>query len=97
MATLVKKAAPAAKSAPKKVVAAEGLEGYNVKSKQKEVMSDCVINIKNGRFIASGLGSDGTKMTRIMNQQGSIDAIEAGYATAGEGFEQAEAPKKGKK
>jgi hypothetical protein len=78
------KAAPAKKAATAK--AGSGITGYNVRTKTKEDLIDPVINVKNNRFIAVGLGGDGGKITSIMNQAKAVEAIEQGRATAGEGW-----------
>jgi len=79
------KTATAAKAAPAK---ASGLTAYNVKTKEKGVpIIDPVINIKSGRYIASGLSEGGDKLTTILSKGNAEAAVKSKAAKKGEGWE----------
>jgi hypothetical protein len=55
-----------------------GITAYSVKTKTKNVpMIDPVIDVKSGRYIATGKDSAGNKMAAIKQQQKDILAAEA--------------------
>lgn len=64
------------------------IEGYNVKSKQKEEMKDVVINKNGNRYFAKGVSAvDGVQaMSAIMGKDNAEKAIETKSATKGEGW-----------
>lgn len=67
----------------------EGVVGYNVKLKEKNrLMSDVVINVKSGRYIATGVDAEtGDSMAAIMSRANAEAAIENGWADEGEGWD----------
>jgi hypothetical protein len=66
---------------------AKGIEAYNVRSKQKEVMAKAKIDItSNGRYFAKGENAKGEKLCAAMGQAKAEEAIEKGWATKGENW-----------
>jgi hypothetical protein len=64
-----------------------GITAYSVKTKEKNVpMIDPVIDIKSGRYIASGKDSAGNKMSAIMSKATAEGHIASGTATKGTGW-----------
>ncbi|HEX3384698.1 MAG TPA: hypothetical protein VHS53_05905 [Mucilaginibacter sp.] len=64
-----------------------GITAYSVKTKTKNVpMIDPVIDIKSGRYIASGKDSAGNKMSAIMSKSTAEQHIQAGNAKKGSGW-----------
>lgn len=82
MATTTKTAAkPAAKTASSAVTA------YCVQTKEKNVpMLNPVIDIKSGRYIATGLSAGGHKMAAIMSSATAEAHVKSGAAKRGEGW-----------
>lgn len=67
---------------------AEGITAYSVKTKTKNVpMIDPVIDIKSGRYIATGKDKDGNKMAAILGKAKAEEHIKAGNAKKGSGWE----------
>jgi hypothetical protein len=64
-----------------------GITAYSVKTKTKNVpMIDPVIDIKSGRYIATGKDSAGNKMAAIMGKATAEEHIKAGNAKKGSGW-----------
>ncbi|MGZ3751602.1 MAG: hypothetical protein ACXVB0_17685 [Mucilaginibacter sp.] len=64
-----------------------GITAYSVKTKTKNVpMIDPVIDIKSGRYIASGKDSAGNKMAAIMSKATAEGHIQSGNAKKGTGW-----------
>jgi len=64
-----------------------GITAYSVKTKTKNVpMIDPVIDIKSGRYIASGKDSAGNKMAAIMSKATAEGHIKSGAAKKGSGW-----------
>jgi len=64
-----------------------GITAYSVKTKTKNVpMIDPVIDIKSGRYIASGKDSSGNKMSAIMSKATAEGHIQSGAAKKGSGW-----------
>jgi hypothetical protein len=64
-----------------------GITAYSVKTKTKNVpMIDPVIDIKSGRYIASGKDSAGNKMSAIMSKATAEEHIKNGNAKKGSGW-----------
>lgn len=84
MAT-TKTATPAKKVAAKP--AHEGIVAYCTTTKEKNVpMLKAVINIKSGRYIATGVDAKNNKMAAIMSRATAEAAIKNGHAKGGDGF-----------
>jgi len=67
--------------------AESGITAYSVKTKTKNVpMIDPVIDIKSGRYIASGKDSAGNKMAAIMSKATAEGHIKNGNAKKGTGW-----------
>jgi hypothetical protein len=67
--------------------AASGITAYSVKTKTKNVpMIDPVIDIKSGRYIATGKDADGNKMAAIMGKATAEEHIKSGAAKKGTGW-----------
>jgi hypothetical protein len=64
-----------------------GITAYSVKTKTKNVpMIDPVIDIKSGRYIASGKDAAGNKMSAIMSKATAEGHIKDGNAKKGSGW-----------
>ena len=64
-----------------------GITAYSVKTKTKNVpMIDQVIDIKSGRYIATGKDSAGNKMAAIMSKATAEGHISSGSAKKGSGW-----------
>ncbi|MGN6640273.1 MAG: hypothetical protein ACTHJ8_15295 [Mucilaginibacter sp.] len=64
-----------------------GITAYSVKTKTKNVpMIDPVIDVKSGRYIASGKDSSGNKMSAIMSKATAEEHIKKGNAKKGTGW-----------
>ena len=64
-----------------------GITAYSVKTKTKNVpMIDPVIDVKSGRYIATGKDSDGNKMAAIMGKATAEEHIKNGNAKKGTGW-----------
>ncbi|RWY56953.1 hypothetical protein [Mucilaginibacter gilvus] len=64
-----------------------GITAYSVKTKTKNVpMIDPVIDIKSGRYIATGKDADGNKMAAIMGKATAEGHVASGAATKGSGW-----------
>ncbi len=64
-----------------------GITAYSVKTKEKNVpMIDPVIDIKSGRYIASGKDAAGNKMSAIMSKATAEGHISSGTAKKGTGW-----------
>ncbi|MBS1528685.1 MAG: hypothetical protein JSU01_00135 [Bacteroidetes bacterium] len=64
-----------------------GITAYSVKTKTKNVpMIDPVIDVKSGRYIASGKDSAGNKMSAIMSKATAEQHVKAGNAKKGSGW-----------
>jgi hypothetical protein len=64
-----------------------GITAYSVKTKTKNVpMIDPVIDIKSGRYIATGKDSAGNKMAAIMGKSTAEAHIKNGNAKKGTGW-----------
>ncbi|WP_345947793.1 MULTISPECIES: hypothetical protein [unclassified Mucilaginibacter] len=67
--------------------ASGGITAYSVKTKTKNVpMVDPVIDVKSGRYIATGKDADGNKMAAIMSKATAEEHIEKGNAKKGTGW-----------
>jgi len=65
-----------------------GITAYSVKTKTKNVpMIDAVIDIKSGRYIATGKDSEGNKMAAIMGKATAEGHIANGDAKKGTGWD----------
>ncbi|HVV54756.1 MAG TPA: hypothetical protein VHC47_05510 [Mucilaginibacter sp.] len=65
----------------------KGITAYSVKTKTKNVpMIDPVIDVKSGRYIASGKDSAGNKMSAIMSKATAENHIKSGNAKKGTGW-----------
>jgi hypothetical protein len=64
-----------------------GITAYSVKTKTKNVpMIDPVIDVKSGRYIATGKDSAGNKMAAIMSKATAEGHISSGSAKKGSGW-----------
>lgn len=64
-----------------------GITAYSVKTKTKDVpMLDPTINVKSGRYIATGKDADGNNMAAIMGKATAEEHIKNGNAKKGEGW-----------
>jgi len=64
-----------------------GVTAYSVKTKTKNVpMIDPVIDVKSGRYIATGKDSAGNKMSAIMSKATAEGHISKGNAKKGTGW-----------
>jgi len=64
-----------------------GITAYSVKTKTKNVpMIDPVIDVKSGRYIATGKDSAGNKMSAIMSKATAEGHIQSGNAKKGTGW-----------
>ena len=64
-----------------------GITAYSVKTKTKNVpMIDPVIDVKSGRYIATGKDSSGNKMSAIMSKATAEGHIQSGNAKKGTGW-----------
>lgn len=64
-----------------------GITAYSVKTKTKNVpMVDPVIDVKSGRYIATGKDADGNKMAAILSKAKAEEHIAAGNAKKGQGW-----------
>jgi hypothetical protein len=64
-----------------------GITAYSVKTKTKNVpMIDPVIDVKSGRYIATGKDSAGNKMAAIMGKATAEEHIKSGTAKKGTGW-----------
>jgi hypothetical protein len=67
--------------------AASGITAYSVKTKTKNVpMIDPVIDVKSGRYIATGKDAEGNKMAAIMGKATAEEHIKSGAAKKGTGW-----------
>lgn len=65
----------------------EGITAYSVKTKTKNVpMIDPVIDIKSGRYIATGKDAEGNKMAAIMGKATAEGHVASGAAKKGSGW-----------
>ncbi|OOQ61094.1 hypothetical protein [Mucilaginibacter pedocola] len=66
---------------------AAGITAYSVKTKTKNVpMINPVIDVKSGRYIATGTDADGNKMAAIMGKATAEGHIASGAAKKGSGW-----------
>lgn len=66
----------------------EGITAYSVKTKTKNVpMIDPVIDVKSGRYIATGKDKDGNKMAAILGKAKAEEHLKAGNAKKGSGWD----------
>ncbi|PJJ84770.1 hypothetical protein [Mucilaginibacter auburnensis] len=64
-----------------------GITAYSVKTKTKNVpMVDPVIDVKSGRYIATGTDGQGNKMAAIMSKATAEGHISSGAAKKGSGW-----------
>jgi len=64
-----------------------GITAYSVKTKEKNVpIVDPVIDIKSGRYIASGKDAAGNKLSAIMSKATAEGHISSGTAKKGTGW-----------
>ncbi|PTQ97006.1 hypothetical protein C8P68_104500 [Mucilaginibacter yixingensis] len=64
-----------------------GITAYSVKTKTKNVpMLDATIDVKSGRYIATGKDADGNKMSAILSKASAEDHISKGNAKKGQGW-----------
>ncbi|GAB2688812.1 hypothetical protein GCM10027037_09230 [Mucilaginibacter koreensis] len=64
-----------------------GITAYSVKTKTKNVpMQDAVIDVKSGRYIATGKDSEGNKMAAILGKAKAEEHIKNGNAKKGSGW-----------
>jgi len=64
-----------------------GITAYSVKTKTKNVpMINPVIDVKSGRYIATGTDSAGNKMAAIMGKATAEEHIKNGSAKKGSGW-----------
>jgi hypothetical protein len=64
-----------------------GITAYSVKTKKKDVpMVDAVIDVKSGRYIATGKDSEGNKMAAILGKAKAEEHIKNGHAKKGTGW-----------
>ena len=64
-----------------------GITAYSVKTKTKNVpMIDPVIDIKSGRYIATGKDAAGNKMAAIMGKATAEEHVKNGNAKKGTGW-----------
>jgi len=64
-----------------------GITAYSVKTKEKNVpIIDPVIDIKSGRYIASGKDAAGNKLSAIMSKATAEGHISSGTAKKGTGW-----------
>ncbi len=65
-----------------------GITAYSVKTKTKNVpMIDPVIDVKSGRYIATGKDSEGNKMAAILGKAKAEEHIKNGDAKKGSGWD----------
>lgn len=63
------------------------ITAYSVKTKTKNVpMIDPVIDVKSGRYIATGKDAEGNKMAAIMGKAAAEEHIKNGNAKKGSGW-----------
>jgi hypothetical protein len=68
-------------------MATSGITAYSVKTKTKNVpMIDPVIDIKSGRYIATGKDAQGNKMAAIMGKATAEGHVASGAAKKGTGW-----------
>lgn len=66
---------------------ADGIVAYCVTTKEKNVpMLKAVINVKSGRYIASGVDAKGNKMAAILSKASAEGFIKTKHATKGIGW-----------
>lgn len=71
----------------KAIMTTNGITAYSVKTKTKNVpMVDPVIDVKSGRYIASGKDSDGNKMSAILSKASVEEHVKNGNARKGIGW-----------
>lgn len=64
-----------------------GITAYSVKTKEKNVpMVNPVIDVKSGRYIASGTDGSGNKMSAILSKASAEEHISKGNAKKGSGW-----------
>jgi hypothetical protein len=64
-----------------------GITAYSVKTKTKNVpMINPVIDVKSGRYIATGTDAAGNKMAAIMGKDAAEAHVKAGNAKKGSGW-----------
>jgi hypothetical protein len=64
-----------------------GITAYSVKTKTKNVpMLDATIDIKSGRYIATGKDAAGNKMAAIMGKATAEEHVKNGNAKKGSGW-----------
>jgi hypothetical protein len=64
-----------------------GITAYSVKTKTKNVpMVNPVIDVKSGRYIATGTDAAGNKMAAILNKATAEGHIKSGAAKKGSGW-----------
>lgn len=64
-----------------------GITAYSVKTKTKNVpMLDATIDVKSGRYIATGKDAAGNKMSAILSKANAEDHISKGNAKKGSGW-----------
>ena len=64
-----------------------GITAYSVKTKTKNVpMVNPVIDVKSGRYIATGTDAGGNKMAAIMSKATAEGHIKSGHAKKGQGW-----------
>ena len=65
----------------------KGITAYSVKTKTKDVpMIDPVIDIKSGRYIATGKDAEGNKMAAIMGKATAEEHVKNGSPKEGSGW-----------
>ncbi|MXV16260.1 hypothetical protein [Hufsiella ginkgonis] len=68
-------------------MATNGITAYSVKTKTKNVpMVDPVIDVKSGRYIATGTDGAGNKMAAILSKAKAEEHIAGGAAKKGSGW-----------
>lgn len=68
-------------------MATSGITAYSVKTKTKNVpMVDPTIDIKSGRYIATGSDGSGNKMAAILSKAKAEEHIKSGAAKKGSGW-----------
>jgi len=71
----------------KLIMATSGITAYSVKTKTKNVpMVNPVIDVKSGRYIATGTDGAGNKMAAIMSKATAEGHIASGSAKKGSGW-----------
>jgi glycine/D-amino acid oxidase-like deaminating enzyme len=64
-----------------------GITAYSVKTKTKNVpMVNPVIDVKSGRYIATGTDAHGNKMAAIMGKATAEEHVKSGTAKKGTGW-----------